>query len=90
MTPSIGATDEVYRRVAQGEPFRTAYKTVAQDPAAAVTGDPTEAWRNRRHLGAPGAEAGTDVRKRLDVAWEWAQSRRSAIDSVWVNLLDSP
>ncbi|MBZ0110883.1 MAG: argininosuccinate lyase [Thermoanaerobaculia bacterium] len=87
MTPSIGATDEVYRRVAQGEPFRTAYKAVAQDPATAVTGDPAEAWRDRQHLGAPGAKAGSGVRRRLDAAREWVEGRRAAIETVWEALL---
>jgi argininosuccinate lyase len=60
MTPAIGATDEVYRRVAAGEPFRAAYRAIAADPDGAVGGgsepaDPAESWRLRTHLGAPGA-----------------------------------
>jgi argininosuccinate lyase len=55
MQRSIGATDAVYQRVAAGEPFRSAYKAIAGDPEGAVSGDPAEAWRQRTHLGAPGA-----------------------------------
>lgn len=52
---SIGATDAVYQRVAEGEAFRVAYKAVASDPEGAVLGDPAEVWRLRTHAGAPGA-----------------------------------
>jgi len=53
--PAAGATDALYRRVAAGEPLRTAYARIAADPEAAVSGDPAELWRGRTHLGAPGA-----------------------------------
>ena len=42
MRPTIAATDAVYRRVAQGEPFRAAYREVAADPEGAVAGGGTE------------------------------------------------
>ncbi len=81
---TTGATDEVYRRLAAGRPFREVYREVAADPAGSVEGDPAESWRRRTHLGAPGAldlgpcraalAAGEawlgPVRRRLGAAWE--------------------
>ncbi|HUO87464.1 MAG TPA: hypothetical protein VM617_08725, partial [Thermoanaerobaculia bacterium] len=73
----------LYRRVAAGEPFRTAYRDVAADPAAAVTGDPAETWRWRIHLGAPGALDLAPVRRRLDVAAGRLAATRRRFDAAW-------
>ena len=83
LLPSIAATDEVYRRVAEGVPFRTAYRQVGEDPEGQVTVGPGEAWRLRTHEGAPGA---------LDTAPEWErlaeigrrfEERRERVRAAW-------
>jgi argininosuccinate synthase len=86
LTRAAGATDEVYRRVAAGRPFRDAYREVAADPAA-VTGDPAEGWRLRTHLGAPGALELAPLRARLSGAGQDLAVRRRRIDAAWA-LLD--
>ncbi|MEM7049574.1 MAG: lyase family protein [Acidobacteriota bacterium] len=80
---SIGATDEVFRRVAEGEPFRTAYKAVAQDPEGAVSGDPAESWRLRTHLGAPGALDLDASRRRRREAAEWLRATSEREGAAW-------
>ncbi len=77
-----GATDAVYRRVAAGEPFRLAYRDVASDPAGAVSGDPAESWRDRTHLGAPGAE---DKRAQSDLqlARHWLTDKQQRVAESW-------
>ncbi|MCC6748099.1 MAG: argininosuccinate lyase [Deltaproteobacteria bacterium] len=80
---SIGATDAVYERVARGEPFRSAYKDVAADPASAVAGDPAEAWRKRTHLGAPGALDVEPYRVRLAEGDEWLVAERRRCVEAW-------
>ncbi len=71
LLPSTGATDAVYRRVAAGEAFRTAYRAVAADPEGSVEGDAREAWRERSHPGAPGAPALASTRTALAEASAW-------------------
>ena len=88
MARSIGATDEVYRRVADGEPFRSAYKQVASNPEAAVMGDPAEAWRDRRHLGAPGALDTTPLQKLVSQENQRVQILVDRIRTPWSQLLD--
>ena len=83
MTRAIGATDEVFRRVAAGEPFRDAYRAVAADPAGAVTGDPTESWRLRTHLGAPGALDLAPLRRDLAAARAWRDETAARLEAVW-------
>jgi hypothetical protein len=80
--PTTAATDEVYRRVAAGEPFRSAYRAVGEHPEA-VTLDPTEAWRERTHLGAPGALEVGYLEERLDAARGWLEDRRRRVAEVW-------
>jgi argininosuccinate lyase len=80
---AIGATDEVYRRVAAGTPFRDAYREVARDPEAAVTGDPAESWRLRTHLGAPGALDLGPARSALAAARERLAERQRRVASAW-------
>ena len=84
--PTTAATDEVYRRVAAGTPFRDAYRAVASDPAAAVGGggdDAAETWRRRTHIGAPGAPASGKDDDRLEEARRWARRARERIDEIW-------
>jgi argininosuccinate lyase len=81
--PATAATDEVYRRVAAGEPFRDAYRAVATDPAAALPADPADTWRHRTHLGAPGALDLGPLERRLAAGREWAAGERGRIDGAW-------
>ncbi len=80
---SIGSTDAVYLRVAEGEPFRAAYKAVASDPAGAVEGDPAEMWRQRTHEGAPGALRLDSERQALLEGERWLELRKKQVDRVW-------
>jgi argininosuccinate lyase len=80
---AIGATDEVYRRIARGKPFRDAYREVAADPEGAVAGDPAEGWRDRTHLGAPGALDLGEVRRRIADARPRIEARRGAVQDAW-------
>jgi len=71
---ATAATDEVYRRIGEGVPFRTAYREVGQDPAGAVRGEPAETWRERTHAGAPGAfDLDSDLQA-LQASRQWAQA----------------
>ncbi len=80
MVKSIGATDIVYGRVAEGEAFRTAYQAVAADLDGAVADDPTEFWRKRTHLGAPGALDLAYLQKRIGEAQKWHTETKSSLD----------
>ncbi len=51
LLPSTGATDAALERVREGVPFRTAYREAAEGAGEVDA----EAWRQRTHLGAPGA-----------------------------------
>jgi len=70
---ATAATDEVYRRIGEGIPFRTAYREVGEDPAGAVEGEPAETWRGRRHAGAPGALELEGYRKALEREGGWVR-----------------
>jgi argininosuccinate lyase len=75
---STGATDAVYRRVAEGVPFRLAYRKAAEK----ISGEErAEAWRDRTHAGAPGALDLAPCRERLKAAGSRLEARRSAIVS---------
>jgi len=83
LLPSTAATDEVYRRVAEGVPFRTAYREVAEDPQDSVTVDPAKAWRLRTHEGAPGALDTGPERERLAEAGRGLEQRRERVRAAW-------
>jgi len=87
MTRAIGATDAMCRRVAAGEPLRTAYRSVGADPAAAVEGDPAELWRGRTHLGAPGALDLAPTRERLEEGRGWVDAQRARFRDAWQRVL---
>ena len=80
---ATAATDEVYRRVAQGTPFRTAYREVGEDPEGAVSGDPAETWRLRTHLGAPGALDVEPLVARRQEAGRWLAGREGEVGAAW-------
>ena len=89
MRPEIGATDALYARVADGATFRTAYKEIALDPSSATSENPSEGWRERTHLGAPGSFDPRACEPRLAELRQWVESRSTAVSSAW-NLLTSP
>lgn len=80
---TTGATDEVYRRVGEGEAFRNAYKAVAKDPDSAMQGrDLKEAWRMRNHIGSP-ADFNVDVLRHAQSEFfkrmnQWKDAHESA------------
>ena len=80
---TTAATDAVYRRVAEGEPFRDAYRSVLEAPESAYPDDPAESWRARRHEGAPGDFDFDDLARRRQAGRDWVAERRAAIDGVW-------
>lgn len=80
---ATAATDEVYRRIGEGTPFRTAYREVGADPAGSVQGEPAETWRGRTHEGAPGALDTTADRRRLAEAEAWGLQAVDRIGSAW-------
>jgi argininosuccinate lyase len=83
LVPSIGATDEVYRRVAAGAPFRRAYREVAADPEGAVEGQVSELWRGRRHIGAPGNLDLSPARGALEGLRQWLSETRQRVVGAW-------
>ncbi len=84
--PSTAATDGVYQRVAQGEPFRDAYRRAAEEPTTAYDGDPAESWRTRRHAGAPGDLVLTHLTDATEAPARWLDERQRAIAAVWRTL----
>lgn len=81
--PSIGATDAMCQRVASGEPLRSAYQEVAQDPAGALFGEPGDAWRLRTHVGAPGNLDIKPLRQACAVFEGWIESKKTSIEEAW-------
>jgi len=84
------ATDEVYRRVRDGLPFRTAYRQVAEEIArgAAVPALNTAAILDaRRHLGGAGAPALGELESVAARARQRLEDRRSAFAAAVDGLL---
>ncbi len=87
LTPDIYATDEAYRLVQQGMPFREAYVQVGRDLAALGTPDHDAVVKGRTHAGSTG-NLGLD-RLQADLAAttrEW-QTRQADLETVWDRLL---
>ena len=79
-TPEVFATDRALEQVAQGVPFRDAYRTVKKDPTAGEAPDPHAAIAAKAHLGAP---AGIDfdyLRGRARAAVALARDERAAFN----------
>ncbi len=80
--PTTGATDAVYRRVAEGVPFRQAYRQAAAGEAPAAEEESAESWRSRKHAGAPGGLSLDESHGRLAAARDWLEERRKAAAAV--------
>ncbi len=80
---SSAATDAVYRRVADGEAFRDAYRKVSADPSSAYAADPAESWRERTHVGAPGALDHRYLETVWDTQKDWLRARQESVARVW-------
>ncbi|OPX23111.1 MAG: argininosuccinate lyase [Candidatus Latescibacteria bacterium 4484_107] len=65
-TPELFAADEALRLVAEGTPFRDAYRDVAKRLDELKTGDPAASIRKRTHLGATGNLGLDHVRTRIE------------------------
>ncbi len=83
---TTAATDALYERVAAGQPFRSAYREVATDPEAAVAGDPTETWKRRAYVGAPGGPRLGDEALREER--QWLETVRERVAAVWARFAD--
>jgi len=66
---SIFATDQTYKKVRDGDSFRSAYRAVKETGSAPM--DTDEVLGSRTHLGAPG----TDQSEHLSQLWDGLQSR---------------
>ncbi len=83
------ATDEVMRRVEQGEPFRAAYRAVAAELRAGATfAAPTPAAlvARRRSTGGVGNPGLSQVRQRIRAARRWAMRERARFDRAMARL----
>jgi argininosuccinate lyase len=72
-TPEVFATDEALRLVAEGMPFRDAYRQVAQSLDQLSGADPRESIAKREHAGGPG-------NLRLDLADDVMKSLRGFVE----------
>lgn len=78
------ATDEVMRRVEQGEPFRAAYRAVAAEAGAGMqfpAPEAAEIVRRRRGTGNVGNLGLDTLRVRLRTARRWAAAERRRFDA---------
>jgi argininosuccinate lyase len=80
--PATATTDAVYARVAEGVPFRRAYRDAARAGTPPASADPAEAWRARTHAGAPGAPPTDEPRSRLAAGHDWLEDRRRTLASL--------
>lgn len=86
-TPEVFATDRALEQVAEGVPFRDAYREVKRDPTGGEAPDPHAALAAKVHLGAP---AGLDfdlLRGRAREAVAFARDERNAFERMASRLL---
>ena len=79
-TPEVFATDRALEQVAEGVPFRDAYREIKRDPGAGEALDPHAALAAKKHLGGP---AGLDfdyLRGRAREAVALARDERGAFE----------
>ena len=88
------ATDRAYELVAQGVPFRDAYREVAASPSTQEPGDLVMRLRKRAHEGAPGALDLDGVARRIAAERAaWSQRERTlttALDALASGALPAP
>lgn len=85
------ATDEIYRRVAQGTPFRSAYREVAQHLSEIDSDDVSSDWKGRHYLGAPGALTPTyldTLSDDLKPFRAWIDEQSATVEAVWNRAFD--
>lgn len=88
-TPELFAADAALDRVAEGVPFREAYRQVAANLDAVPVPDLREALARRAHLGAPG-NPGLDVAARwIEVERERVQEARRRFDTALAALANA-
>ena len=80
--PATGATDAVYRRVAEGVPFRQAYREAASGEAPTDAVEAADGWNSRTHAGAPGGLDLDEPRRRLTAARDRLARRRDTFAAV--------
>jgi argininosuccinate lyase len=88
------ATDQAYELVAQGVPFRDAYRQVAASPGAQEPGDLVARLRGRAYEGAPGALDLDGLTRRIAVARAtWSRREEeltAALDALASGALPEP
>ena len=83
LTGGVLATDEVYRRVRRGVPFRAAYRAVAAElhsGGAVPELAPGEILASRRHLGGAGNLGLAELRREITGARRRAAQRRRTME----------
>ncbi len=85
-------TDEVMRRVEAGQPFRTAYRAVAEEFKRGVIfplPSPADLLRHRRSTGGLGNLGLGELRRRLADAARWRRRERTRFDRAMARLTGS-
>ena len=77
-TPEVFATDEALRLVAEGVPFRDAYRRVAESLDRLEARDPREAIARRTHAGGPASLRLEIAEAAIDEAGAFLRERRDA------------
>jgi argininosuccinate lyase len=86
--PEIYATDEALELVAEGVPFRDAYRKVADSIEALGERDPVENLRAKTLQGATGNLGLEGLSKRADEAEGWLESVRGPFEKALADLFD--
>lgn len=77
-SPELFATDHVLNLVAQGIPFRDAYRQVGVSPESVPMMDPVANIRSKKHLGST-SNLGIDISLEKLQHWkQWSQDHKSA------------
>lgn len=85
-SPELFATDHVLNLVAQGIPFRDAYRQVGVSPESVPMMDPVANIRSKKHLGATGNLGIAISLEKLQHWKQWSQDHKSAWESLKKNL----
>jgi argininosuccinate lyase len=82
------ATDYVLKLVAEGMPFRDAYRFVADHPNKVPTEDPSENIMKKKQQGATGNLGLEDAIKQIDCYESWMRKTRNMQEQSFVKLLE--
>ena len=79
-TPEIFATDEAYKLVKKGIPFREAYRQVAKNIHGLKSLDPDKSISSRKHLGAAGNLGLEKIEKKMKAEWKILSKEKKQFD----------